>query len=72
MLARPHPPQTDSARPQPEPLKDLHELAKAQLIYYATAAEALSTVQGELEELSVAAEGEYRCVRDSYVIMKTC
>ncbi|KAH9916454.1 uncharacterized protein B0H18DRAFT_884836, partial [Fomitopsis serialis] len=46
----------------PEPLKDLHELAKAQLIYYATAAEALSTVQGELEELSVAAEGEYRCV----------
>ncbi|KZT67550.1 hypothetical protein DAEQUDRAFT_767108 [Daedalea quercina L-15889] len=48
----------------PEPLKDLHELAKAQLIYYATAAEALSTVQGELEELSVAAEGEYRKSRD--------
>ncbi|CCL98461.1 uncharacterized protein FIBRA_00459 [Fibroporia radiculosa] len=44
----------------PEPLKNLNELAKAQLIYYATAAEALSTVQGEIEELSVAAEGEYR------------
>lgn len=64
---------------QPEPLKDLNELAKAQvciyysrnsifclslpqLIFYATAAEALSTVQGEIEELSVAAEGEYRSV----------
>ena len=31
-----------------------------QLMFYATAAEALSTVQGEIEELSVAAEGEYR------------
>jgi hypothetical protein len=45
---------------QPEPLKDLNELAKAQLLYYNAAAEALSTVQGEIEELSVAAEGEYR------------
>jgi hypothetical protein len=44
---------------QPEPLKDLNELAKAQLLYYNAAAEALSTVQGEIEELSVAAEGEY-------------
>ncbi|KAI0338177.1 hypothetical protein BDW22DRAFT_1415680 [Trametopsis cervina] len=48
----------------PEPLKNLNELAKAQLIFYATAAEALSTVQGEIEELSVAAEGEYRKSRD--------
>ncbi|KZT01668.1 uncharacterized protein LAESUDRAFT_452764 [Laetiporus sulphureus 93-53] len=48
----------------PEPLKNLNELAKAQLIYYATAAEALSAVQGEIEELSVAAEGEYRKSRD--------
>lgn len=32
-----------------------------QLMFYATAAEALSSVQGEIEELSVAAEGEYRC-----------
>lgn len=48
----------------PEPLKDLNELATAQLVFYATAAEALSTVQGEIEELSVAAEGEYRKSRD--------
>ncbi|THH18947.1 hypothetical protein EUX98_g8869 [Antrodiella citrinella] len=48
----------------PEPLKNLNELAKAQLIFYATAAEALSSVQGEIEELSVAAEGEYRKSRD--------
>jgi len=48
----------------PEPLKNLNELSKAQLLYYATAAEALSTVQGEIEELSVAAEGEYRKSRD--------
>lgn len=34
--------------------------ATRQLIYFSTAAEALSTVQGDLEELSVAAEGEYR------------
>jgi len=48
----------------PEPLKNLNELVKAQLIFYSTAAEALSTVQGEIEELSVAAEGEYRKSRD--------
>ncbi|RPD58261.1 hypothetical protein L227DRAFT_613018 [Lentinus tigrinus ALCF2SS1-6] len=40
----------------PELLKDLNELAKAQ----ACPGEALSSVQGELEELSVAAEGDYR------------
>ncbi|KAJ1303823.1 hypothetical protein OPQ81_008245 [Rhizoctonia solani] len=48
----------------PEPLKNLNELIKAQLIFYSTAAEALSSVQGELEELSVAAEGDYRKSRD--------
>ena len=32
-----------------------------QLRFYAYAAEALSSVQGEIEELSVAAEGDYRC-----------
>ncbi|XP_006457175.1 hypothetical protein AGABI2DRAFT_139666 [Agaricus bisporus var. bisporus H97] len=48
----------------PEPLKNLNELAKAQLIYFSSAAEALSAVQGEIEELSVAAEGEYRKSRD--------
>ncbi len=45
---------------QPEPIKNLNELIKAQLLYFSVAAEALSSVQGEIEELSVAAEGEYR------------
>ncbi|KAK7036674.1 BAR domain-containing protein [Paramarasmius palmivorus] len=44
----------------PEPIKNLNELAKAQLVFFSAAAEALSGVQGEIEELSVAAEGEYR------------
>ncbi|KAG2347638.1 hypothetical protein BDR05DRAFT_1041634 [Suillus weaverae] len=44
----------------PEPVKNLNELVKAQLLYFAAAAEALSSAQGEIEELSVAAEGEYR------------
>jgi len=48
----------------PEPIKALNELAKAQLLFHAAAAEALSSVQGEIEELSVAAEGEYRKSRD--------
>ncbi|EIM85157.1 uncharacterized protein STEHIDRAFT_123041 [Stereum hirsutum FP-91666 SS1] len=48
----------------PEPIKNLNELVKAQLMYFAAAAEALSGVQGEIEELSVAAEGEYRKSRD--------
>ncbi|KAG5349639.1 hypothetical protein C0989_002624, partial [Termitomyces sp. Mn162] len=43
----------------PEPIKNLNELAKAQLLYFSTAAEALSTIQGEIDELSVAAEGQY-------------
>ncbi|KAI0059270.1 hypothetical protein BV25DRAFT_1860902 [Artomyces pyxidatus] len=48
----------------PEPIKNLNELVKAQLIFHSVAAEALSAVQGEIEELSVAAEGEYRKSRD--------
>jgi hypothetical protein len=32
-----------------------------QLLFYSVAAETLSSVQGEIEELSVAAEGDYRC-----------
>ncbi|EPQ53196.1 hypothetical protein GLOTRDRAFT_79287 [Gloeophyllum trabeum ATCC 11539] len=48
----------------PEPIKNLNELTKAQLLYHNAAAEALSSVQGEIEELSVAAEGEYRKSRD--------
>jgi len=48
----------------PEPLKNLNELAKAQLIFHSTAAELLQTAQNELEELSIAAEGDYRKSRD--------
>ncbi|KAJ7043591.1 BAR domain-containing family protein [Mycena alexandri] len=48
----------------PEPIKNLNELAKAQLLYFSSAAESLSGLQGEIEELSVAAEGEYRKSRD--------
>ncbi|KIY44709.1 hypothetical protein FISHEDRAFT_77330 [Fistulina hepatica ATCC 64428] len=48
----------------PEPIKNLNELIKAQLVFFASAAEALTTAQGEIEELSVAAEGEYRKSRD--------
>ncbi|KNZ72301.1 Protein GVP36, partial [Termitomyces sp. J132] len=47
----------------PEPIKNLNELAKAQLLYFSTAAEALSTIQGEIDKLSVAAEGQYRSVQ---------
>jgi len=31
-----------------------------QLVFFAAAAETLSAVQGDIEELSLAAEGEYR------------
>jgi len=48
----------------PEPLKNLNELVKAQLAYSAATAEALTAVQGDVEELSVAAEGEYRKSRE--------
>ena len=47
---------------QPEPIKNLNELTKAQLAFHAAAAEALQAVQGEIDELSIAAEGEYRWV----------
>jgi hypothetical protein len=48
----------------PEPLKNLNELIKAQLIFHSSCAEALAAAQGDIEELSVAAEGEYRKSRD--------
>lgn len=44
----------------PEPLKNLNELVKAQLLYHSQVAETLQAVQGEIEELSVAADAEYR------------
>jgi len=48
----------------PEPLKNLNELVKAQLLYHSQVAETLQAVQGEIEELSVAADAEYRKSRD--------
>jgi hypothetical protein len=42
------------------PVSNLSALVKAQLVYFQVAADALGTVQGEIEELAVAAEGEYR------------
>jgi len=48
----------------PEPIKNLNELTKAQLMFFSAAAESLNGIQGEVEELSVAAEGEYRKSRD--------
>ncbi|EIW72601.1 cytoplasmic protein [Tremella mesenterica] len=47
----------------PEPIQNLSSLVKAQLIYFSTAAETLSGIQGEIEEAATAAEGEYRTVR---------
>ncbi|WVQ85374.1 hypothetical protein IAT38_007539 [Cryptococcus sp. DSM 104549] len=47
----------------PEPLQNLSNLVKAQLIYHSTAAETLSGIQSEIEESAVAAEGEYRTSR---------
>ncbi|KAJ7095481.1 BAR domain-containing family protein [Mycena crocata] len=44
----------------PEPIKHLNELAKAQLIYFAVAAETLSNTQAELEELTREAEEQNR------------
>lgn len=48
----------------PEPIKNLNELIKAQAEYFARATEALQSAQGEIEELSVQAEGEYRKSRE--------
>ncbi|KAI5481530.1 chromatin modification-related protein [Pseudohyphozyma bogoriensis] len=44
----------------PEPIKNLASLIKAQQEYYAKAAESLATIQAEVEEASVLAEAEYR------------
>ncbi|KAG6871468.1 hypothetical protein C0995_004357, partial [Termitomyces sp. Mi166 len=42
-----------------EPIKNLNKLTKAQLLFFSTAVEAFSTIQSEIEQLSVAAEKEY-------------
>jgi len=47
----------------PEPLQNLSSLVKAQLIYFSTAAEALSNIQGDIDDAATAAEGEYRTSR---------
>ena len=39
-----------------------------QLVYFASAAEALSSAQGEIEDLSVAAEGQYRYIPFLFII----
>lgn len=38
----------------------IHLRRRVQLLFHATTAEALSSAQGEIEELAVSAEGEYR------------
>jgi len=48
----------------PEPIKNLNELIKAQLLFHNTTAEALSVAQDEVEELSVSAEASFRKSRD--------
>lgn len=47
---------------QPEPIAQLSALVKAQLVFHASAAEALSAIQGQIDEASAAAENEYRYV----------
>ncbi|GAA5962591.1 hypothetical protein JCM21900_000956 [Sporobolomyces salmonicolor] len=44
----------------PEPIKNLAALLKAQQTFYAEAAEALASVQAEVDEAAVGAEAEYR------------
>ncbi|GAA5902145.1 hypothetical protein JCM6882_006712 [Rhodosporidiobolus microsporus] len=44
----------------PEPIKNLAALIKAQQEFYASAAEALASVQAEVDEAAVSAEAEYR------------
>ncbi|BGP36876.1 BAR domain-containing protein [Rhodotorula kratochvilovae] len=48
----------------PEPIKNLHALLRAQQAFHAEAGEALASVLGEVEEAGTAAEGEWRKSRD--------
>ena len=45
---------------QPEPIKNLASLIKAQQAYHAAAAESLAAVQAEFDEASVQAEADFR------------
>ncbi|GJJ15514.1 hypothetical protein Clacol_009792 [Clathrus columnatus] len=56
----------------PEPLKNINELVKAQLTYHAAATEALQAVQGEIEELAIVSEGEYSNVLEQSKDDSTC
>ncbi|KAH8078981.1 putative cytoplasm protein [Filobasidium floriforme] len=47
----------------PEPLQNLSNLVNAQLIFFSTAAETLSSVQGDIADAAAAAEAEYRQTR---------
>lgn len=49
----------------PEPIQNLSSLVKAQLIFHSTAAETLSNIQGDIEQIATAAESEYRNTRAS-------
>lgn len=46
----------------PEPIKNLHALLRAQQAFHAEASEALASVLAEVEEQGTAAEAEWRCV----------
>lgn len=50
----------------PEPIKNIHALLKAQQTFYAEASEALASVLGEVEEAGTQAEAEWRCVPPSF------
>lgn len=47
----------------PEPIRNIAALVKAQQQFYADAAEALASVQAEIEESCTAAEADYRKTR---------
>lgn len=49
----------------PEPIKNIHALLKAQQTFYAEASEALASVLGEVEEAGTQAEAEWRYVPTS-------
>lgn len=46
----------------PEPIKNLGQLLKAQQLFHEEAAQALASVVAEVEEQGTAAEAEWRCV----------
>lgn len=51
---------SDACKLQPEPIRNLAAMVKAQQEYFAKAAETLAAVQGDFEEACAASEAEYR------------